>query len=175
MIEMIEIAPDHGEKSALPETMVRQMYELLGGNMTQIMGESDSTWRSDAEFLKWKNNVFLGAVHSNTSHILLIDQNGLRGFLSYTVAPEANEIYLNEIQIRPSCQCDGVTLRSLLRSFADRVRELPQDQVRAYSNKANTRVHGLVAKIGFEKIGETDRGYQYRIPKSRLDWRWMVR
>ena len=41
---------------------------------------------------------------------------------------------------------------------------MPHDTLRTYSNKANTRVHGLLEKSGFEKVGETDRGYQYLMP-----------
>lgn len=165
MMKTIEIKAEPKEKAAIPESLVRQMYDLLGGNMTEIVGESSRDWQSDAQFSRWKNRVFLGDVQSNTSHLLLVDQKGLRGFLSYTARPDTTEIYLNEVQIRPSCRADGVTLRRLIRRFAHWAEQMPHDTLRTYSNAANTNANALAAKAGFVNDGKTDRGNQYRIPK----------
>jgi hypothetical protein len=164
MTKIIEINSDIRSKSAIPEGMVRQMYDLLGSNMVPIIGGTGPEWRSDAEFYKWRDGVFLGEVQKDTRHILLLDETGLRGFLSYTAASDGVDIYLNEVQIRESCRADGATLRRLLRTFADRVRELPHEFIGTYSNKANSRVHTLATKCGFEKVDEAERGVRYRMP-----------
>ena len=164
MMKTIEIKAKPEEKAAVSQSVVRQMYELLGGNMTEIVECASGDWRSDSEFSNWRRGVFLGAVQAHTSHLLLLDDKGVRGFLSYTAPPDTAEIYLNEVQIRPSCQGDGVTLLCLVRSFADRIEQMPHDTLRTYSNKATTRAHSLVEKSGFERVGKTDRGYQYQMP-----------
>ena len=163
---MIEISSDPTAKPAVPVSLVREMYDLLGANMTEIVKGATPDWRSSAEFEKWRKRVFLGEVQAHTSHLLAVDETGIRGFLSYTAAPDAPDVYLNEVQIRPSCRADGATLRCLFRAFAQRLQRLPQDNIRTYSNKANGRAHRLVAKLGFENVGETDRGYRYRMLKS---------
>jgi len=168
MITTVEIKGDRNEKVRVSESLVRQMYDLLGTNMTQIVAGANADWQSDAAFSKWKNEVFLGEVHRHTSHLLVLDEKGLRGFLSYTAAPDTEDVYLNELQIRASCRIDGVTLRRLIRMFAVRIREIPQDHIRTYSNKANTFAHGLAKKTGFTKVGKTDRGYRYRMHKRQF-------
>ena len=167
-MKTIEIKSEPKEKTVVSGSLVRQMYDLLGANMTQIIGGTSLDWQSDTEFGKWKNGVFLGEVQKHTSHLLVIDEKGLRGFLSYTIAPDTAEVYLNEVQIRPSCRADGATLRCLIRLLASRIRQIPQDQILTYSNKANTCAHDLAEKMGFEKIGETGRGYRYRMCKSQF-------
>lgn len=170
MIDTITINAGSAEKSAIPEELVRQMYELLGSNMIQIVGGEWPNWRSNAEFSRWKNEVFLGEVHDYTSHFLVIDAIGLRGFLSYTAPPHAEEVYLNEIQIRPSCRADGATLRRLVRLLLNRMRQAPQVRIRMHCNKVNSDANTLARKMGFEMIGQTDRGFRYEMKiKNLLD------
>lgn len=166
MMQMTEIKTSMKNNAAVPDSLVRQMYKLLGENMTRIVGKATPGWKSDAEFSRWKRDVFLGDGHRNKSHLLLLDEEGLRGFLSYTAPDVGAEIYLNELQIRPSCQGDGLTLRCFIRGFAERIEQMPHERLRTYSNRANTRVHRLAAKCGFARVGETDRGYQYLMPKG---------
>jgi len=165
IMTMILIEANPEDKAAVPQTVVRQMYDLLGTNMTKILGETSPDWRSDVEFDEWRDNVFLGDVQFHTSHVLLLDKKELRGLLSYTACPDSGEIYLNEVQISPSCQGDGFTLLKLLRMFAERIDLLPHDSLRTYTNKVNERVQNLALKSGLARVGETQRGYQYLMPK----------
>lgn len=142
------------------------MYDLLGENMTRIVEGASGDWRSDEEFGTWRSGVFLADVQADTSHLLVLDEDGLRGFLSYTTSTESGEIYLNEVQIRPSSQGDGLTLRCLIRHFAGRIEQMRHDRLRTYCNRANARAQLLAAKCGFARVGETDRGYRYLMPKS---------
>ena len=146
--------------------MVRQMYDLLGSNMTSMFGQTDPGWRSDEEFQKWKTDVFTVGLEKGTRHILLSDEQGLRGFISFT-APEGElEVFINEVQIRPSSQSDGATLRRLLELFSARIAELPHATVRTYANRRNERSRRLIQKAGFRIHGETDRGIRFVASKT---------
>jgi hypothetical protein len=58
MMKTIEIKSEPKEKTAVSESLVRQMYDLLGANMTQIVGCASPDWQSDAEFSKWRKGLF---------------------------------------------------------------------------------------------------------------------
>ncbi|MFA6135234.1 MAG: hypothetical protein WC869_14570 [Phycisphaerae bacterium] len=172
MLTITEIQADPESKRAVTEDMVRRMYELLGTNMTQVVNDFPADWRAEDEFQKWRTEVFLGSVQRHTRHLLLSDSMGLRGFLSYTPLPDGDDIFINEVQIRSSCQGDGVTIRRLMREFAKQVAILPHHRLVAYANKANGRSQRLATKIGFHSNNETARGYSYEMPKQTiLRWR----
>lgn len=176
MLTLIEIPPDPVHKRAIPEDVVRCMYELMGSNMTKVIQTAPADWRRDDQFEKWRNQVFLGAVQQRTVHLLLSDGVGLRGFLSYTPSADGDGIFINELQIRPSCQGDAVTIRRLLREFAERIALLPHCQLRTYANKVNKRSQQLAARIGFRCTAQTARGYSYEMPKqAMLGWRGVRR
>jgi len=168
MVKVLQIGPDIAEKRCVPDEVIRQMSDLLGSNMTRLTGCTDIDWQSDANFEKWKHKVFLGEVQKDTGHILVLDDRGLKGFISYTVPAESSEIYLNEIQIHASAQGDGVTLRALILRFLDDAERLPHDSVRTYTNRLNDRAHRLIEKAGFRKDGQTERGFRYMASKNDL-------
>ena len=87
MMKAIEIKADPKAKAAVSVSLVRQMYALLGGNMTRILGEAGPDWESEDAFTAWRDEVFWGDIQADTSHVLVLDDVGLRGFLSYTAAP----------------------------------------------------------------------------------------
>ena len=68
MLFTVEISSEREAKMAAPEQLVRQMYDLLGANMTQIIDDANRDWQADAEFRKWKAGVL---------------------FLSYTADPDS--------------------------------------------------------------------------------------
>lgn len=166
------IPPDLASKHLVPLDVVRSMYELMGSNMTEVIPGSAPDWREESHFQKWRSEVFLGDGQRDTCHLLLSDGTGLRGFLSYTPSADGDEIYINELQIRPSCQCDAVTIRRLLAELARRVELLPHIRLKTYVNKANQRSQRLVMKIGFRRTGQSARGYSYEMTKQALlGWR----
>jgi len=167
-MRILQINSDIAEKRRIPDEVVRQMSDLLGSNMTRLTGCTHIDWQSDANFQKWKHKVFLGDVQKHTRHILLVDDDGLKGFISYTVPPEASAIYLNEIQIRASAQGDGVTLRVLILRFLDEARRLPHKSVRTYTSKLNDRAQHLIEKAGFRLEEQTERGFRYTASKGNL-------
>jgi hypothetical protein len=162
----MEITADLESKLAVLENVVRSMYQLIGLNMTIIIPGSKPDWQSEDSFQMWRRVVFLGPVQRNTVHLLHSDGVGLRGFLSYTPSAENGEIFINELQIRQSCQCDAVTFRRLLNEFASRAKLLPHLRITTYSNKANKRGQQLVIKMGFRCTGQTERGFRYEMPKK---------
>lgn len=167
-LALLEIPPDLEFKRAATENLVRCMYELLGSNMTAMIPGSPADWRSENAFQRWRNDVFLGPVQQNTRHLLLSDGLGLRGFLSYTPSPDDDEIFINEVQIRRSCQGDAVTIRRLVQEFARRITFLPHRRLATCANKANGRSQRLATKIGVRCTSETVRGHRYDMPKEAL-------
>ena len=152
--------------------MVRQMYDLLGSNMTAMLGHSGPDWRSTDEFHKWKTNVFIAGLEKGTRHVFLSDELGLRGSVSFTAPAGGTEVYFNEVQIRPSSQGDGVTLRRLLELISARIARLPHTTLRTYSNRRNERSRRLIQKAGFRMDGETDRGIRFVASKAVLQ-KWI--
>ena len=47
--------------------MVQRMYDLLGSNMTAVLGHAGPEWRTAEEFQKWKKNVFAAGLEKGTS------------------------------------------------------------------------------------------------------------
>lgn len=166
MMKTMVINSNFDAKLATTDIIIRQMYNLLGSNMTQIINDSKLNWQSAEEFNKWKQNVFLS--DNDTQHILVFDSRGLRGFISYTAKNESSEIYLNEVQIRYSKQGDGVTIRYLFEEFMDCVKDLPITSIRTYCNRRNARAQCIIEKAGFRKESKTDRGYRYTIDRKTL-------
>lgn len=167
-LRIVELDAERAKRQSVGDKIIRQMYELLGSNMTQVIPTSGSDWRSDAAFAKWRKDVFERNLSEGTRHLLLFDQRGLRGFVSYTAPPGAKEIYLNEFQIQPYAQCDGVTFKRLLFHFMNQINELPHASVRTYTNKHNGRAQRLIEKVGFQRGTQTRRGIRYTVRKDAL-------
>lgn len=150
------------------EIRARQMWYLLASNMTSILGHDGPDWRTEDDFSKWKDGVLLAGLVKDTFHLLLVDAQGLRGFLSFTVPPGGTDIYVNEIQIRPSAQKDGVTFRRLVERFATRVADLPQDTIRTYANRRNEESQQLILKAGFRIDSQAERGTRFAASKASV-------
>jgi hypothetical protein len=133
--------------------------------MTSIIPGSPPDWQDENRFQEWRNKVFLGAAQQLTCHLLLSDESGLRGFLSYTPSDDNTDIHVNELQIRPSCRADGATFRRLVAELARRAATLPHSRLVTYANKANVKSQQLAERLGFRRRGETSRGYCYEMPK----------
>jgi hypothetical protein len=89
---MIEINGLSGLEDPYLVLLEREMYELLGSNMTRIIPDTDPNWRSPAEFERWKNEVLRIGLSQGTQHLLLVDGQGLRGFVSFTVPEGGAEV-----------------------------------------------------------------------------------
>jgi hypothetical protein len=165
---MIEINAQSPESDADFPERSREMYYLMGENMTHILGEEGPDWRTEVEFRKWKNDVLLVGLAKDTIHILLLDSRGLRGFLSYSTPSGSSDIYVNEIQIRTSARKDGVTLRRLLERFYNKIENLPQKTIRTYANQRNHESQQLLLKAGFKIESSTDRGNRFTASKFSL-------
>ena len=172
---MIEL--DAQSEGGDPEFAVwaREMYYLLGANMTSILGQDGPDWRTEDEFRKWSNGVLLAGLLKDTFHLLLVDGQGLRGFLSFSAPSGSAEIYLNEIQIRPSARRDGVTLRRLMERFVIRVANLPHETIRTYANRLNDESQQLILKAGFRIESQTERDARFIGSKSSVLERFRTR
>ena len=168
-LSVVEVGVETADE--LPRETVRKLYDLLGSNMTAVIGGAESAWDSDEEFEKWAYGVFHENLKKGTRHILLFDGRELRGFLSYTVSPGAQEIYLNEFQVHHRFRGGGVTFKLLLVQFLQAVEHFPYARIRTYTNKRNVRVQTLIEKIGFQRQGQTERGFQYVITRRDLQRR----
>lgn len=167
-MKMIEIDAQSPERDPEFSVWARAMYDLLGSNMTSILGHDGPDWRTDDEFRKWKEGVLLDGLGKGTFHLLLVDGQGLRGFLSFSVPLAGTEIYVNEIQIRPSARNDGVTFRRLTERFAARIADLPQASIRTYANRRNENSQKLMRKAGFELHSEAERGTRFVASKTTV-------
>ncbi len=147
----------------MDERTIRDMFELTRSNMAVII-PSDSDRQAD--YAAWRE-----AFDRNTAlgirHILERRAEGLVGFLSYTAAAE-DDVYINELQIRPDCVRNGVTLRRLLGSFARDIADAPARRVRTYTNRRNTAAQKLLPRLGFALESETANGLRYVVDRQIL-------
>lgn len=167
-MKMIEIDGDSPQRDHDFAVWARAMYDLLGSNMTSILGHNGPDWQTDDEFKKWEKGVLLDGLGKGTFHLLLVDGQGLRGFLSFSAPSTATDICVNEIQIRLSARKDGVTFRRLTERFAVRITGLPQANVRTYANRRNKDSQKLIQKAGFDLHSETARGVRFIINKDMI-------
>ena len=165
---MIEIDANSPVTDPEFSAWAREMYDLLGSNMTSILGHDGPDWRTDDEFRKWEKGVLLDGLGKGTIYLLLLDGQGLRGFLSFSAPPTVTEIYMNEIQIRVSSRKDGVTFRRLTEGFAARIADLPQTSVQTYANRRNEDSHKLIRKAGFSLHSQTERGARFIASKAMV-------
>ena len=154
------------KKDSIDVSIVRKMYELLGTNMTAIV-PSYHDWKADDEFQKWEE-LFFKNLDRGTKHVLFLDGNDLRGFISYTIDRAKDEVFFNEFQINSGSQGDGVTFRRLMVRFVADIQNEDCGAVRTYANKRNRRSQRLVEHIGFKRADETERGFRYSINKEVL-------
>jgi hypothetical protein len=154
---------------------IRQMYNLLGSNMTSILGHDGTDWRGEAEFKKWRDEVLLIGLAKDTSHILLVDGDALRGFLSFAAPSDGTEIYLKEVQIRPSSRKDAVTFRRLIEHLVARIEMLPHMNIRTYANRRNEESQRLLLHAGFRIDLQTERGTRFITVKDALVQRLRIR
>jgi hypothetical protein len=167
-MRMVEIDTHSPARDPAFTFWARAMYDLLGSNMTAILGHDGPDWRTDDAFRKWEKDVLLDGLSKGAIHLLLADELGLRGFLSFTASPSSTEIYVNEIQIRPSARKDGVTFRRLTQRFAARIAALPQASIRTYANRRNMDSQKLIQKAGFSLQSQNERGARFVASKATL-------
>jgi hypothetical protein len=122
----------------------RGMYDLLGSNMTALCGDEGRNWRSEREFAKWHEDVCVDGLSKGAGHILLDDGQGLPAIPTFTAPSDAGEVFVNEVQIRPSSRTDGVTFRRPMQRFAARAGTLPHTIIWTYANQCNAASQQLI-------------------------------
>ena len=148
----------------MDEQTINQMFELTYVNMSKII---PSTRPQEEDYALWRES-FDKNLRNGTKHILYFRNNVLCGYVSYTIRESSNDIYLNEIQIHPQSQGDGVTFRKLLSQFLNEIGICKADTIRTYANNLNQRCQRIIQNIGFSIEEQTDRGVRYMIGKKRL-------
>ena len=148
----------------MDEQTINQIFELTYMNMSKII---PSTRSKEEDYALWRES-FDKSLGIGIRHILYFQRDILRGYVSYTIRESSNDIYLNEIQIHPQLQGNGVTFGKLLSQFLKEIETCEVDTIRTYANNLNQRSQRIIQKIGFSIEAETDRGIRYRISKARL-------
>ncbi len=147
----------------MDEKTIRDMCELTRSNMAVII-PSDSDPQADD--VAWRE-----AFDRNTAlgmrHVIERRAGKLVGFLSWTTSP-AGDIYINELQIRPDCMRNGVTLRRMLGRFVGDIADVPAHCVRTYTNRRNGTAQKLLPRLGFVLESETKNGFRYTVDKQSL-------
>lgn len=152
----------------MPKGIVRQAYDMMEAFEARLASSTDQPQRTDAEFEAWRRDWFLGEVQKDMRHILLLDDLGLRAFVSYVPQTQDEQISLSNLFIRPSAQGDGRTLKCLISHFLAEVEVLPADRIHTSTDKRNVRVQKLAVKLGFAEQEQTDMDIRYTVEKSRL-------
>jgi len=148
----------------MDEKLIDQLHDLTYRNMTSIIPSSIS---KQEDYLLWRksfdNNATIG-----TQHIIDLKDDVLRGYLSFTVRDSSKDIFINEVQIDPKYQGNGVTIGRLLLNFLREIQDCKFSIIRTYANNLNKRSQQLLQKIGFEVEGTTEKGIRFKISKEKL-------
>jgi len=148
----------------MDEATIRQMYDLLHMNMSQVI---PSTMTKEEGYACWRK-AFDENLSSGTRHILYQRRNILYGYISYTIQESSSEIYWNEVQVHPRVKLNGTCFRELLSRFLSEIADCRADTVRTYANNLNRVSQALLQEIGFERECQTERGVRYTISKAEL-------
>jgi len=122
---------------------MRSSYDIV------ITPENDSSW------YKYLNiNLDKGV-----RYIILVDEQIVRGYLVWH--NHNDDVHIYDLVISPDYQCDGVSLRRLLKSFAQDVSDSEYSKLVAYTNFKNDRMNGLLKRQGFSVSEIKARGTVY--------------
>lgn len=171
-LSVVELGLSATEERAVERGTIRKMYRLLGSNTAPLTGMATLEWDTEDQFVRWKDDVFCEGLKGGTRHVLMFEYQELRGFLSYTIPPGRREVYLNEFQIHPRFQGDGVTFRILLAQFLRQIGQIAYTSIRTYANGRNKRAQNLIERMGFTREGRTERGIRYRIMRAGVEARF---
>jgi hypothetical protein len=148
----------------MDEDLIKHLHDLTYRNMTSIIPSSIS---KEEGYGLWRKS-FDRNITEGTRYIVDLHNNYLRGYLSYTIRSSKKDIYLNDIQVEPLYQGNGVTAGRLFHEFLREIRDCEWHTIRTYANNLNSLSQHILQKLRFEVESRTERGLRYRIEKEKL-------
>lgn len=91
----------------------QMMFELLEGNMSKIA----PIHQDKAVIYREWEAYFDTSLQTGTKHIVITDQDKLRGYLTFTIRYASQDVIFHDVQIDPFFQRDGVTIGKLFFLF----------------------------------------------------------
>jgi RimJ/RimL family protein N-acetyltransferase len=144
----------------------RDMFAILAANMTQIAPTGNAY---EDDFTQWRAAT-RAELQNPEKHILLfLDGEQLVGYFQYALRDDT--FIMEEIELRPAYQGKQQIFR---RMYQFLVPQLPQTLrlVRASARKENVKSNGILARLGLERVGESQNSYRYRGTLAALK-RWL--
>lgn len=143
----------------------QKLFNLLYMNMQAIIpvdGEQSSIY-SD-----WKDTWERRMLEEDIRCIIEQKDDVLQGFLLYCIDQHSGVISIDEFQIHPHFQRNGVTFRRIILSFLKDIESSSCTFVRAYANKKNPFSPNLARKLKFSIYEETETGWRFQIKRLQL-------
>lgn len=144
--------------------VINEIFELTYTAMTTII-PSDTSKNED--FNLWYENFKL-RLKSGTKYILMSNDNILKGYLAYSLHYENNSICIEDLIINPKYQGDGFTVARLICYFLMKVEGENLNNIYTYTSKLNTRMQGILDKVGFSIEEYNSKSIKYRIDKELI-------
>ena len=126
------------------------MFSILAANMMQIHPEETVT---GDDFIRWA--AFQREHFSEKTFVVFMDGDILAGYFQYAL--RGNDLFVEEIEIRPEYQVRYNILGRLLRFMRDRIPE-HITTLSAYINKNNPRSYTVAEKLGLSVAAESASG-----------------
>ena len=127
-----------------------EMFSILSSNMALIHPEETV---SGDDYALWK--AYQQEHFSEKTFIVFEDGDTLAGYVQYSLRDQ--DLFIEEIEIRPDYQVRYNILGSLLRFIRERI----PDHITtlfAYINKNNPRSYTVAEKLGLSAVAETVSG-----------------
>lgn len=146
-----------------PENISKQ--EFLDNYTKEMLSLVKEGMRSSYEFISSPSDDDMWCMYldknltNGVRYIICKSESLFKGYLVWNIEDDNIEIY--DLIIHPDYQCDGATLRRLLVSFADDIKDIVFDNIIAYTNNKNERMARLLYKSGFRVLEIRERGKRY--------------
>lgn len=132
----------------------KQMFDILGGNMTRIAPTGNTL---DEDFKIWLSCAGEALQNEARQIILINDKESLVGFFQYSINKDT--FFMEEIQFKPDYQGKGI-FREL---YGFVLQSIKPDLkfVEAYASISNQKSIGILERLGLANIGLNKNGRSY--------------
>jgi hypothetical protein len=146
--------PGDISRDILLETYAENMLECIKESMITSFDQLFTPEGDDSWWYYLKKNL-----DNEIKYILLTKDKRVQGYLVWNQKKDVIEIY--DLYIRPEYQMDIITLRKLLKEFAEDISTLDASKIWAYTNYKNKRMNSILRRHSFSESQRKRNGTVY--------------